>query len=83
MRTDNDIRLTYFWLSRPWGRGIIDSSHPGGNVLLVPVRKNHCRRSQEPDIFDRQSSLFCDFSLRASLEGFAVFKVPARMGDET
>jgi hypothetical protein len=83
MRTDKDIRLTYLWLSRPWGRGIIYSSHPDGNVLLVAVGKNRCRRSQKSNIFDRQSSLFCDFSLSADLEAFAVFKVSARMGDKT
>jgi hypothetical protein len=86
VRTDDNIRLTYFWLgylSRSWGLGGIDSSHPDGNVLLIAVGKNRRRRSQESNIFDRKSSLFCDFSLSADLEAFAMFQVSARMGDKT
>lgn len=77
------VHLRFGRLIRTWGDGSIDSRHPDGHVLLVTVGKNSRCCGQESNILNCQSCLFHGFPLGAGLETFAMFKMPARVGDET
>lgn len=81
MRVIHFFHLWFGRLIRFWGDGTIYSRHPDGHVLLVAIGKNRCRRSQESDILDCQACLFHDFALGAGFEAFAMFKMPAGVGD--